>query len=57
MEYSNLYVVNIIWAGDHKYIVCTSRPRYETKKQQPRGQENYAIISYTLFDADEQDEN
>ena len=53
MEYTNLYVVNISWAGAHKYVIITSRARYENKKQVPRGQENFAIISYTLFDADE----
>ena len=52
-EYSNLFIVNISWAGDHKYVIITSRPRFESKRQQPRGAENYAVIQYTLFDADE----
>ena len=31
-EYANLFIVNISWAGDHKYVIITSRPRFESKR-------------------------
>lgn len=53
-EYIGLYVVNLEWAGDMRYVVVTSRPRFANKRDVPRGEENYAVISYSLFDGDEE---
>ena len=56
-EYVGLYCVNLEWAGDMRFVVVTSRPRFANKKDVPRGEENYAVISFSLFDADEPDPN
>lgn len=56
-EYTSLYVVNICWCGGDKYVVITSRPRFANKKQIPPNEENYAVISYTLYTTDEADPN
>ena len=34
-EYVGLYCVNICWAGEMNYIVVTSRPRFNNKKDVP----------------------
>lgn len=56
-EYVGLYCVNIDWAGDMRYVVVTSRPRFANKREIPLGEENYAVISYSLFDGSETDPN
>ena len=48
-EYSNLYVVTMTWCGGDKYIVVTSRPKYKKEKHIPKGEENFAIVTFTLF--------
>ena len=48
-EYSNLYVVTMTWCGGDKYIVVTSRPKYKKEKHVPKGEENFAIVTFTLF--------
>ena len=47
--------MNISWAGDNKYVVICSRPRFGSKKDIKPGLENYAVISYTVYDGDEPD--
>ena len=50
-----LYCVNVCWAGDSRYIVVTSRPRFANKRDIPAGEENYAVISYSMYDVAEED--
>ena len=45
-EYVGLYCVNLEWAGDMRFVVVTSRPRFANKKDVPRGEENYAVTTY-----------
>jgi len=54
-EYRELYVVNLCWCGGDRYVVATSRPRYPSKKKIPAGEENYVIISYSLYTTNEAD--
>ena len=42
------------WCGGDKYIVVTSRPKYKKEKHLfilhvPKGEENFAIVTFTLF--------
>ena len=52
-EYSNLYVVTVCWCGEDKFIVVTSRPKYSKSKLIPKGEENFAIATFTLFNSNE----
>ena len=54
-EYVGLYCVNVCWCGDSRYIVITSRPRFANKREIPPGEENYAVISYSIYDLAETD--
>jgi len=54
-EFVGLYGVNISWGGGHRYAVITSRPRFANKKDVPPGEENYAVISYTVYNGDQTD--
>ena len=56
-EYSSLYAVNLAWAGGSKFVIITTRPRFSNKAQAVPGKENYAIVSYTMYDAEEEDED
>ena len=56
-DFVSIYCVNICWAGGMPYVVVTSRPRFATKRDIPPGEENYAVISYTVYDNDEPDPN
>ena len=46
------------WCGGDKYIVVTSRPKYKKEKHIPAGEENFAIVTFTLFscECDDPDE-
>jgi hypothetical protein len=52
-EYRELYVANVTWCGGDRYVVVTSRSRYKNQKKIPLGEENYAIISYTVYSTNE----
>mmetsp|Transcript_15725 Transcript_15725/g.18675 ORF Transcript_15725/g.18675 Transcript_15725/m.18675 type:complete len:90 (+) Transcript_15725:402-671(+) len=54
-EYVGLYCVNICWAGDMRYLVVNSRPRFANKREIPPGEENYAVISYSMYNDGETD--
>jgi hypothetical protein len=54
-EFVGLYGVNLSWGGGLRYVVITSRPRFANKREVPPGEENYAVISYTVYDGDQTD--
>ena len=40
---------------DQKFIVIATKPRYSNKKDIPVGEQNFAVLSYSLFNGDEMD--
>ena len=54
-EYSNLYIVNVVWCGGSRFIVVTSRPKYSKTRMIPKGEKNFAIATFTLYNAEETD--
>ena len=50
-----MYCTSISWACDQKYVVIVSRPRYEYDEDCPLGEENYGIMTYSRYDAEEED--
>ena len=54
-EYSNLYVVTVCWCGEDKFLIVTSRPKYSKSKSIPKGEENFAIATFTLYNSNETD--
>ena len=52
-EYSNLYIVNVVWCGGSRFIVVSSRPKYSKTKLIPKGEKNFAIATFTLYNSDE----
>ena len=49
-----MYIANICWCGGDNFIVVSSRPRYKIKKKIPLEEENYAIISYSVYSTNEE---
>ena len=44
-----------MWCGEQKFIVVTSRPKYQKAKLVPKGEQNFAIATFTLYNAAEED--
>ena len=44
-----------MWCGEQKFIVVTSRPKYQKAKNVPKGEKNFAIATFTLYNAVEDD--
>ena len=51
--YKKLYVANVCWSGGNNYVVVTTRSRYKSKKEIPPGENNFVIITYAVYSANE----